>query len=64
MIQIALRCLIVDLRELLELIKELVGELDFSYHVLGANDPDDAHDEGMLENTRCRTRTGISQKEE
>ncbi|KAK5738191.1 hypothetical protein LTR17_006221 [Elasticomyces elasticus] len=37
-IQIGTRCVIDDLRKLLALVKELVGELDFSYHVVSTTD--------------------------
>lgn len=37
-IQLATRCMIDDLREILTGVKELVGELDFSYHVVSTTD--------------------------
>ncbi|KAK3680304.1 hypothetical protein LTR78_000682 [Recurvomyces mirabilis] len=36
--QIGTRCIINDLAKILENVKELVGELDFSYHVVSTND--------------------------
>ncbi|KAK0787129.1 hypothetical protein LTR38_011790 [Friedmanniomyces endolithicus] len=38
-IQIGTRCVIDDLRLILQLVKELVGELDFSYHIVSTTDP-------------------------
>ncbi|TKA79513.1 hypothetical protein B0A55_02439 [Friedmanniomyces simplex] len=38
-IQIGTRCVIDDLRKVLQLVKELVGELDFSYHIVSTTDP-------------------------
>lgn len=37
-IQIATRCIIKDIEKLLKNVKELVGELDFSFHAVGAID--------------------------
>lgn len=37
-LQIGTKCIIDDLKELLAGVKELVGELDFSYHVVNAGD--------------------------
>lgn len=38
-IQIGTKCIIDDLKKLLADVKELVGELDFSYHVISTADP-------------------------
>ena len=34
-----LRCIIDDLKKVVEGVKELVGELDFSYHIVSTNAP-------------------------
>ncbi len=36
-IQLATKCLVEDIEKLLEGVKELVGELDFSYHIVSTN---------------------------
>ena len=38
-IQIGTRCLVEELKHLLFYVKELVGELDFSYHIISTQDP-------------------------
>lgn len=38
-IQVGTRCVINDLRSILSAVKELVGELDFSYHIVSTRDP-------------------------
>lgn len=50
--QIATRCMIDDLRKILQGVKELVGELDFSYHVVSTNDPSRHESEETLTYTK------------
>lgn len=43
-IQIGLTCMIDDLRDLLQEVKDLVGELDFSYHIVSTSDSKSSQD--------------------
>ncbi|KAK5115828.1 hypothetical protein LTR85_009422 [Meristemomyces frigidus] len=51
-IQLATRCMIDDLREILSGVKELVGELDFSYHVVSTADSSTTNSEETLTNSK------------
>ena len=61
-IQIGTRCMIDDLKKILVGVKELVGELDFSYHIVSTNDPSrNASDETL---TFTSTRDEEARKKE
>ncbi|WPH01933.1 Hypothetical protein R9X50_00478700 [Acrodontium crateriforme] len=53
-VQIATRCIVDDLKEALEKIKELVGELDFSYHIVSTADSSTNELEETLTYTKSR----------
>ena len=42
--QLGTKCVIDDLKKLLEDVRDLVGELDFSYHVVSTDDAEDVEE--------------------
>ncbi|KXT04470.1 hypothetical protein AC578_8713 [Pseudocercospora eumusae] len=61
-IQLGTRFIHDDLRRLVAGVKELVGELDFSYHIVSTTDPDREQSEETLVYTRTRTESGTTDR--
>lgn len=61
-VQIGTRFINDDLRELVESVKQLVGELDFSYHIVSTADSSQGSSEETLVYTRTRTNTASRSK--
>lgn len=59
-IQIVTKNLTDEMKELLAAVKELVGELDFSYHIVSATNESSDQLEGTLTYTKERKRTGLA----
>ena len=63
-IQISTKTLIDDLRKLLEGVKKLVGELDFSFHVISTVDASKNISEETLIYTHTRSTDGVRSKQD
>ena len=51
-IQIGTKCLVDDLKDLLHGVRELVGELDFSFHIISTSDSSRSGSQEMLMYTK------------
>jgi hypothetical protein len=63
-VQIGTKYIHDDLKALVEGVKELVGELDFSYHIVSTADPDRAASEETLVFTKSRSETSKQGKQD
>ena len=64
MIQLGTQCLVDELKALLAGVKELVGELDFSYHIVSTAAPTANNSQETLTYSKSRSDEQIASKED